>query len=120
VVPAKPSAAPAKPVPVKPAEGSVSDRLRQLSGRGYDLYQDRFLANARPAIRKILGTGRGIFFTLPEKVEDLVYNYLNEHYADPYMNWEESEERRQLDEQGFQLLSLNPVIDECYRSISKD
>ncbi|MDR0400830.1 MAG: hypothetical protein LBH51_07790 [Treponema sp.] len=100
-----------------PEGGSVSDRLRKLSGRSYDLYQDRFLAHARPAIRKILGSGRGLFFTLPEKVEDLVYAYLRDHYADPYMNWAESEERRQLVEQGFHLPSLNPVIDECFKRI---
>jgi hypothetical protein len=107
----------AAPVSVPPAEGSVSDRLRKLSGRSYDLYQDRFLAQVRPAIRKVLGAGRGLFFTLPEKVEDLVYGYLREHYADPYMNWAESDERRQLAEQGFKLSSLNPVIDECFKRI---
>jgi predicted lipid-binding transport protein (Tim44 family) len=111
--PAGKTAAPAAP----PAEGSVSDRLQKLSGRGYDLYQDRFLAQARPAIRKILGAGRGLFFTLPEKAEDLVYGYLKDHYADPYMNWAASDEFRQLAEQGFRLPSLDPVIDECFRRI---
>jgi hypothetical protein len=109
-----------RPGPPQPAGGSVSDRLRKLSGRGYDLYQDRFLAHARPAIRRILGRGRGIFFSLPEKAEDLVYHYLRDHYADPYMNWPESEEYRRLTEQGFKLPSLDPVIDECFRKISKE
>jgi hypothetical protein len=112
----RPAGKTAVPV-VPPAEGSVSDRLRKLSGRSYDLYQDRFLAQARPAIRKILGAGRGLFFNLPEKAEDLVYGYLRDHYADPYMNWAESDESRQLAEQGFRLSSLNPVIDECFRRI---
>jgi hypothetical protein len=106
--------------PPRPAGGSVSDRLQKLSGRGYDLYQDRFLAHIRPAIRKILGAGRGIFFTPPEKAEDTVYRYLRDHYADPYMNWPESEERRQLAEQGFDLPSLDPVIDECFRKINRE
>jgi hypothetical protein len=96
----------------------VSDRLRKLSGRDYDLYQDRFFARARPAIRKVLGRGRGIFFSLPEKAEDLVYRYLRDHYADPYMNWAASGERRQLADQGFDLPSLDPVIDECFRKIN--
>jgi hypothetical protein len=110
-------ASPSQQVPPRPAGGSVSDRLRKLSGRGYDLYQDRFFAHARPAIRKILGAGRGIFFSLPEKAEDLVYHYLRDHYADPYMNWAESEEHRQLAEDGFNLPSLDPVIDECFKKI---
>ncbi|MDR2111377.1 MAG: hypothetical protein LBP32_08740, partial [Spirochaetaceae bacterium] len=49
--------------------GSVSDRLKELSGRSYDVYQDRFLAKARGAIRKVLSSGRGLFFTLPEEAE---------------------------------------------------
>jgi hypothetical protein len=116
--PGNPAPRTARPAP--PPGGSVSDRLRKLSGRGYDLYQDRFLAQARPAIRKVLGKGRGIFFTLPEEAEDLVYHYLRDHYADPYMNWPESGERRRLAEQGFNLPSLNPVIDECFRKIDKE
>jgi hypothetical protein len=114
-VPAR--AAPSVPLPAAQAEGSVSDRLRKLSGRSYDLYQDRFLSQLRPAIRRILGAGRGIFFTPPEEAEDLVYAFLRDHYADPYMNWAASEERRRLAEQGFNLPSLNPVIDECFRKI---
>ncbi|MDR1900012.1 MAG: hypothetical protein LBQ55_08400 [Treponema sp.] len=115
--PAKAAPNPAAPLP---AGGSVSDRLRSLSGRSYDLYQERFLAQARPAIRKVLGLGRGIFFSLPEQAEDLVYSYLRDHYADPYMNWPESPERRTLKEQGFELPSLNPVIDECFRMINRE
>jgi hypothetical protein len=117
--PAKPAAV-SMSVPAGAAAspaGSVSDRLRQLSGRSYDLYQDRFLAQARPAIRRVLGAGKGLFFTLPEKVEDLVYGYLRDHYSDPYMNWAESDEFRLLTDQGFRLSSLNPVIDECFRRI---
>jgi hypothetical protein len=95
--------------------GSVSDRLRELSGRSYDLYRERFMAKARPAIRNILGVGRGLFFNIPEKAENLVYNFLESHYSDPYMNWAESEKRTELADMGFELESLVPVIDECYR-----
>ncbi|MDR2663105.1 MAG: hypothetical protein LBC31_08930 [Treponema sp.] len=97
------------------AKGSVSDRLKQLSGRSYDVYEDRFLSKARTVIRKVLGTGRGLFFNLPEEAEDLIYNFLRDHYSDPYMDWEDSAERRNLASMGFELPSLNPVIDECYK-----
>jgi hypothetical protein len=94
--------------------GSVSNRLRELSGRSYDLYQDRFLANVRPAIRKVLGGGRGLFFKIPEEAENLIYGFLKDHYSDPFMDWAGSGERKTLGEMGFDLPSLNPVIDECY------
>ncbi|MDR2553235.1 MAG: hypothetical protein LBD31_08735 [Treponema sp.] len=99
------------------AKGSVSDRLKELAGRSYDVYQDRFLAKARVSIRKVLGTGRGLFFNLPEDAEDMVYKFLRDHYSDPYMDWEDSAERKNLMSMGFDLPSLNPVIDECYRTL---
>jgi hypothetical protein len=97
--------------------GSVADRLRILSGRSYDLYQERFLAKARLVIRKTLSAGRGLFFSPPEEAEDLIYDFLRDHYADPYMNWEESAERKTLRDLGFELESLVPVIDECYKRL---
>jgi hypothetical protein len=99
------------------AGGSVSDRLRELSGRSYDVYQTRFLDQARGAIRKILGSKKRLFFTLPEAAEDLVYNFLKNHYSDPYMNWDESQEKKDLEDLGFPLDSLIPIIDECYRRL---
>ncbi|MDR0601788.1 MAG: hypothetical protein LBG42_05345 [Treponema sp.] len=100
-----------------PAGGSVSDRLQELSGRSYDLYRERFLSHVRPSIRKILGAGRGIFFNPPERAEDLIFDFLKGHYSDPYMNWAESADRKALAEMGFELPSLYPVIDECYRRL---
>jgi hypothetical protein len=100
---------------VEKPPGSVSQRLKELSGRSYDVYQDRFLAHARTAIRKVLSTDRGLFFNVPAQAEDLVFKFLKEHYDDPYMNWETSGERTELSEMGFELKSLNPIIDECYK-----
>ena len=102
------------PAPGEDAGGSVSNRLRELSGRSYDLYQDRFLATVRPAIRKVLGEGRGLFFRIPEDAENLIYDFLKDHYSDPFMDWAGSGERKTLEALGFGLPSLNPVIDECY------
>ncbi|MDR1390456.1 MAG: hypothetical protein LBJ31_10835 [Treponema sp.] len=99
------------------ARGSVSDRLKKLAGRSYDVYQDRFHAKSRNAIRKVLGAGKGLFFNLPEEAEDLVFNFLRDHYSDPYMDWEKSPDRKNLLVMGFDLPSLEPVIDECYRTL---
>ena len=97
------------------AGGSVSDRLKELSGHSYDVYQDRFLAKARGVVRKVLRTGRGRFYTPPEEAEDLVYAFLKNHYSDPYMNWENSADRKKLLSMGFDLPSISRVIDECYK-----
>ncbi|MDR1351742.1 MAG: hypothetical protein LBK05_00555 [Treponema sp.] len=120
---ARPVLAPRPAIPAKsaiPAEKprqSVSERLQELSGRSYDVFQDRFLAHVRPAIRKMLGANRGRFFNVPLQAEDIVFDFLKNHYSDPYMNWEESSERASLLEIGFELSSLIPVIDECYKAL---
>jgi hypothetical protein len=98
--------------------GSVSDRLQKLSGRSYDVYQDRFLTKARSAIRKVLGFGKGMFYVIPEDVEDLLYKFLRDHYSDPYMNWESSDEKQQLAGKGFALDSLDSIIEECYKRLA--
>jgi hypothetical protein len=121
LVPASPPPEPRKQkvfsTSLEKARGSVSDRLKELSGRSYDVYQDLFLAKARNAIRKVLGAGKGLFFNLPEEAEDLVFNFLRDHYSNPYMNWEDSAERQNLLSMGFDLPSVIPVIDECYRTL---
>jgi hypothetical protein len=123
--PAVPQAAPPRPAASsaraaasaeKPRQ-SVSERLRELSGRSYDVFQDRFLAHVRPALRKMLGAHRGIFSNVPLQAEDIVFDFLKNHYSDPYMNWEESSERASLSKIGFELNSLIPVIDECYKTL---
>lgn len=116
----------AEPAPVADADarvptGSVADRLRKLSGRSYDVFQDRFLAKARAAIRSVLASRkrgpRALFATIPLEAENLVYDFLKEHYDDPYMDWEGSEERKRLAEHGFDLESADPVIADCYKRL---
>jgi hypothetical protein len=104
-------------VPADKSAGSVSDRLKELSGRSYDVFHERFMAKAMPSIRKILGAGRGMFFTPPIEAENLVFNFLQDHYSDPYMNWKESKERTALQKMGFTLESLEPVIAECFKQL---
>jgi hypothetical protein len=132
--PVKTAAVPPKPAAVAPSAAtrsavvrratptersgqSVSQRLQELSGRSYDVFQDRFLAHVRSAIRKVLSAKRGIFFIIPPQAEEIIFNFLKTHYNDPYMNWEESNERAKLVELGFELKSVIPVIDECYKML---
>ena len=113
------------PAPQKPHAGpggSVSDRLKKLSGRSYDVYRDRFLAKVRTSIRTVLvknkSTQRGLFASVPEEAEDLIFTFLRDHYADPYMDWAGGLQRERLRELGFTLETLDPVIEDCYRNLS--
>lgn len=101
--------------------GSVSDRIRKLSGKAYDVYKEIFLARVRDAIhRRLLEGRRGarrFFDSGANEAEDLIYAYLAAHYDDPYMDWEGSEERRSVEALGFDLVSLDPIIEAWYRKL---
>lgn len=99
--------------------GSVSDRLKRLSGKAYDVYGDLFFTQVRPAIRQVLSKGKGLFFTVPESVEDAIYEFLKENYHNPFMNWEESDTRGALRQEGFDIPSLDPIIEACYRRMQR-
>jgi hypothetical protein len=88
-----------------------------LSGHSYDLYQDQFFTQVRYSIRKVLSQGKSLFFPIPPRAEELVYNFLRAHYTDPFMEWKESPEYQALSKLGFALESINPVIDDCYHRI---
>ena len=112
------------PVPVRAAPqraittGSVSDLLRRLSGRSYDVYEQRFLSKVRQAIRRVLaqtrGASRAIFVTIPQEVEDALFAFLRDHYSDPYMDWNGSAQRGRLAELGFELDSVDEIIKDCF------
>ncbi len=100
---------------------SVSDYLRKLSGRSYDVYQDRFLSKVRASIRSVLAERRfgrrAIFASVPQEAEELVYSFLSNNYANPFMSWENSEEKKLLSGFGFELDAVEAIIEHCYRRL---
>ncbi len=103
------------------APGSVSDRLKALSGRSYDVFRDRFLAKLRQSIRTVLvrhtRKNRFFFASLPQELEDLVYRFFEEHYDDPFMDWAHSEACKTLEQKGWPLESIDGIIEDCYRRL---
>lgn len=117
------SLAPSKrpePVPVLAPRGSVSDHIKRLSGRHYDVYHEEFLARVRPSIQAWLTAHRKkpkeVFGDSLNKAEDLVYEFLEKNYANPYMNWESSNTRSVVEELGYSLPSLDGIIELWYQN----
>jgi hypothetical protein len=104
------------------AGGSISDKIKRLSGRGYDVYKDLFLARLRPHIRDTLLARKAsqaqLFGEELNKAENYVYDFMERNYANPYMDWPGSEQRKQLSLLGIELESIDPIIELCYRKIS--
>lgn len=101
--------------------GSISDRIKRLSGRAYDVYREVFLAKVRGSIRDELLSHRakssGTFRDGANEAENIVYDYVERNYANAYMDWPSSEHRARVRELGFDLESLDAVIESCYRKI---
>lgn len=94
--------------------GSVSDRIKALSGKRYDVYREEFLARVGPAIRDRLSERRikpkDAFEDPLGRAEDLVRDFLERNYANPYMDWEGSDTRARVEDLGFSVPDLEGII----------
>ena len=102
--------------------GSISDKIKRLSGRAYDVYKELFFDKLRPHIRDALlaknSPAAQLFGEDLNKAENYVYDFMERNYANPYMDWPNSEHRDRLARLGIELDSLDPIIELCYRKIS--
>ncbi len=109
-------------MPERIATGSISDVIKRLSGRVYDVYRDIFLERVRGAIHEELGKRKTkpvkLFDDSMNRAEDLVYRFMEENYTNSYMDWTGSSERAKVAELGFVVDSLDAIIDSCYKKIS--
>jgi hypothetical protein len=113
---------PARPVEVLSGRtGSVSDRIRKISGKAYDVYREIFLEKVRGDIHRTLLASRTRAFRLfdesANEAEDIIFAFMEAHYADPFMNWEGSDERARVEALGFALPSLDPIIEAWFRKL---
>ena len=109
------------PVPETKAAGSISDRIKRLSGRAYDVYKDIFLSKVREHICDALQKGRtkpgSVFNDDTNKAENTIYEFIERNYSNAYLDWQSSEHRSKVEELGFVLDSLDTIIESCYLRI---
>lgn len=115
-----------KPVATQGARGngSIADMIKRLSGRTYDVFRERFLRDSWQSIHTVLGQHRiarqRLFGGIPKEAEEAVHAFLQKHYNNPYQDWASSEERTRLRELGFELESLEPVIEDCVERLEAE
>ena len=106
---------------IRSKHGSISDSIRKLSGRTYDVYKEIFLVKVRDHIHRTLLTSQtrshGIFGADANDAEDQVYGFITAHYDDPFMDWENSAERDAVEALGFAMPSLMPIIEACFKKL---
>ena len=93
-----------------------------MSGRGYDVYRDLFLARLRVVIRDELLKRRtragGLFDESINEAENVTYEFMEKNYNNSYMDWTGSPARHKLDEIGYRLENLDRIIEKCYGKIN--
>jgi len=103
------------------AAGSISDRIKRLSGRAYDVYKDIFLSRVRIHIRDALQQGRtkpgSVFSDDANEAENAVYEFIELNYSNAYLDWPSSKHRVKVAELGFTLEKLDDIIEACYLRI---
>jgi hypothetical protein len=106
---------------IRAKRDSISDSIRKLSGRTYDVYKEIFLAKVRDHIHRTLLASQtrshGIFGTETNDAEDQVYGFITAHYDDPFMDWEHSAEHDAVEALGFSMPSLLPIIESCFKKL---
>ncbi|MGO8695333.1 MAG: hypothetical protein ACLQMF_16850 [Rectinemataceae bacterium] len=111
-----------EPVPrIESRGGSISDRIRSLSGKAYDVYREIFLERVRSDIHHHLLANQtrshGIFDTAANEAEDQIFGFMAAHYDDPFMDWEHSAGRDAVESFGFSVPSLDPIIEACFKRL---
>jgi hypothetical protein len=103
-------------LPAAPAfkPNSVADMIRKMTGKTYTVYKDLFFREIRPSIRATLAASRSgranPFGSKQNDAEEIMYGFLEAHYDDPYQNWKGSVERKAVEDLGYAMPALEPVI----------
>jgi hypothetical protein len=101
---------------------SIADIIRKNTGKTYTVYKELFFRKIRPAIREVLASSTSrkgdVFGNRQNDAEEIIYQYLFAHYADPYQNWKDSIERKQIEAQGYAVPEIEPIIEKWIRTTS--
>ncbi len=101
--------------------GSVSDRIKKLSGKAYDVYRELFIDRVRDSIHRYLLANQTrphrFFDESINKAEDSIFGFMADHYEDPYLDWEASDTRKNVEALGFSVPSINPIIEAWFQRL---
>ena len=93
---------------------SIAETVKKATGKSYGIYRDLFFREVRSAIRTILQHSAvqklSFFGSEQNEAENIIYQFLETNYDNPYQQWQGSAEQAEVFEQGFRIDSLEPII----------
>ena len=99
-----------------PKEGqlSIADTVKKVTGKSYGIYRELFFKDVRTSIRAILQYSAihklSFFGNEQNNAEDIIYQFLETNYDNPYQQWQGSQDQADVLEEGFRIDSLEPII----------
>ena len=93
---------------------SIAETVKKVTGKSYGIYRDLFFKEVRSAIRTILQHSAvqklSFFGSEQNNAENIIYQFLETNYDNPYQQWQGSKEQADVFEEGFRIDSLEPII----------
>ena len=93
---------------------SIADTVKKVTGKSYGIYRELFFKEVRSAIRTILQYSAvqklSFFGTEQNHAENIIYDFLETNYDNPYQQWQGSQAQADVLAQGFRIDSLEPII----------
>ena len=85
-----------------------------MTGKNYGIYRELFFKEVRTSIRAILQYSAihklSFFGSEQNNAEDIIYQFLETNYDNPYQQWQGSQDQADVLEEGFRIDSLEPII----------
>ena len=111
------ASAPVQIYPINESKGlpaSIAETVKKVTGKSYGIYRDLFFKEVRSAIRTILQHSAvqklSFFGNEQNNAENIIYQFLETNYDNPYQQWQGSKEQADVFAQGFRIDSLEPII----------
>ena len=111
------ASAPVQIYPINESKGlpaSIAETVKNVTGKSYGIYRDLFFNEVRSAIRTILQHSAvqklSFFGNEQNNAENIIYQFLETNYDNPYQQWQGSKEQADVFAQGFRIDSLEPII----------
>ncbi|UTC64894.1 hypothetical protein E4O00_01325 [Treponema sp. OMZ 788] len=101
--------------------GSISEMIKTMRGDKYQIHKGLFFEGIRPSIRKVLERSAvqkiSMFGNEQNDAENFIYDFFDENYDNPYQNWGISEQRVQVLKLGFDVKTLEPIIEDWIKGL---
>ena len=93
---------------------SIKDCIKRIIGNSYGIYDELFFKTVRISIRHVLEksiTQKMSLFGDEENIaEDSIYEYIEKNYENPYQNWLQSENKKNVENLGFKISSIEEIL----------